>query len=157
MPSPDAPSDAGWIVSRNAGPGFRTQIAANGHGLTVDEPLSFGGTDMGPTPYDLLLASVGSCTAMTVRMYATRKQWPLDSVEVRMRTARAHAADCAQCAEKGPLAPLRFERQVVLKGDQLTEEQRERLLWIADRCPVKQALGRGAEVIAAAVVTDVTS
>lgn len=147
MPEPDA-TDAGWIVSRNAGPGFRTDIVAGAHAVVVDEPLAVGGSNMGPTPYDLLLASIGACTAMTVRMYATRKQWPLDAIEVAMRTARAHAADCEECAARDPLAPLRLERRVVLHGA-LSDEQRTRLLWIADRCPVKQVLGRGAEVVAA--------
>ena len=140
-------ADAGWIVTRNAGPGYRTEIDTGTHALTADEPVSVGGTDAGPTPYDLLLASVGACTAMTVRMYARRKQWPLDGVEVAIRTARSHAADCAECADRGPLAPLRLERRVSFQGV-LTDEQRERLLSIADRCPVKQMLGRGAEIVA---------
>ena len=147
MHLPDAPADAaGWIVTRNAGPGYRTEIDTGAHALTVDEPVSVGGSDAGPTPYDLLLAAVGACTAMTVRMYARRKQWPLEGVEVAIRTARSHAADCAECANRGPLAPLRLERRVRFEGE-LTDEQRERLLWIADRCPVKQLLGRGAEIV----------
>jgi putative redox protein len=151
MELPNAPAvDAGgWIVSRNDGAAFRTEVAAGGHTIVADEPSAVGGGDTGPTPYDLLLAAIGSCTAMTVRMYARRKEWPLESVEVAMRTARSHAADCNDCADRGPLAPLRLERRVVLAGP-LTDAQRERLLWIADRCPEKQALGRGTEVVPAA-------
>jgi putative redox protein len=151
MDTPNAPAvDAGgWIVSRNDGAGFRTEVAAGAHTVVADEPASFGGTDHGPTPYDLLLAAIGSCTAMTVRMYARRKQWPLERVEVAMRTARSHGADCTECADRSPLAPLRLERRVTLEGP-LDDAQRERLLWIADRCPVKQALGRGAEVVPSA-------
>lgn len=149
MPNAPAVDAGGWIVSRNDGAGFRTEVAAGAHTVVADEPTSFGGTDRGPTPYDLLLAAIGSCTAMTVRMYARRKQWPLERVEVAMRTARSHGADCTECAERSPLAPLRLERRVTLEGP-LDDAQRERLLWIADRCPVKQALGRGAEVVPSA-------
>jgi putative redox protein len=141
-----SPIEPGWIVSRNAGPSFRTEIGTPAHTLVADEPTSFGGTDLGPTPYDLLLAAISSCTAMTVRMYASRKKWPLAAVDVSIRTARTHGADCAECVDHSPLAALRLERRVELRGD-LTAEQRERLLWIADHCPVKQALGRGVEVV----------
>ena len=149
MPNERPASAGGWVVSRNGTAAFRTEIHAGAHTLAADEPVAVGGRDTGPTPYDLLLGAIGACTAMTVRMYAARKQWPLASVEVAMRSARTHAADCAECADQGPLAPLRLERRVVFEGP-LTEAQRERLLWIADRCPVKQALGRGTVVVPAA-------
>ena len=112
----------------------------------ADEPVAVGGTDAGPTPYDYLLAALGGCTAMTLRMYADRKGWPLEGVRVRLRTARSHAADCDQCATV-PIGGLRLEREVVLAGP-LDEEQRKRLLAIADRCPVKQSLERGVHIAA---------
>ena len=141
--------EAGWVVARAAGPGFRTEISARGHDVTVDEPTGVGGTNAGPTPYDLLLASVGACMAMTLRMYAARKGWPLEEAVVSIRTRRSHAADCAECAEhEKPLPRLRLERRVELRGA-LDDAQRERLLTIADRGPVKQALQHGVEVHAA--------
>ena len=147
--TPDAPpvppQEPGWVVARAAGaaPGFRTEITTGAHALTVDEPASVGGGDAGPTPYDLLLAAIGACTAMTVRMYAARKGWPLEEAVVSIRTRRSHAADCAECAEHEKELPrLRLERRVELRGP-LTDEQRARMLAIADRCPVKQALQHG--------------
>jgi putative redox protein len=143
--------EAGWVTVVNDGPRYRSALRAGAHALTVDEPTSFGGDDAGPTPYDLLLGAVASCMAITLRMYATRKAWPLEAVVVSMRTARAHAVDCADCVaparRDAALAPLRLERRLELRGP-LTDEQRARLAEIADRCPVKQALGRGVEVVA---------
>ena len=148
----DATDDAtslvasGWVVARNAGAGFATELLGGHHTLVADEPVSVGGDDRGPTPYDLLLLSIGACTAMTLRMYAKRKAWPLDEALVALRTARSHAADCEECvARPAGLGPLRLERRVELRGP-LTDEQRERLLSIADRCPVKLALQRGIEL-----------
>jgi putative redox protein len=144
-PTP-APQEPGWVVARSAGPGFRTEIMSGAHHVTVDEPTSVGGGDEGPTPYDLLLASIGACTAMTLRMYASRKGWPLEEAVVAIRTRRTHAADCAECAEhEKPLPRLRLERRVEIRGP-LTDEQRARMLAIADRCPVKQALQHGVVV-----------
>jgi uncharacterized OsmC-like protein len=141
--------EPGWVVARTAGTGFRTEITAAGHAVTVDEPAAVGGGNAGPSPYDLLLAAIGSCTAMTVRMYAARKGWPLEEAVVSIRTRRSHAADCAECAEHEKALPrLRLERRVELRGP-LTDEQRTRMLAIADRCPVKQALQHGVEVHAA--------
>jgi uncharacterized OsmC-like protein len=144
-----APAEPGWVVARTRGPGFRTEIVSGPHGLVVDEPASVGGGEEGPSPYDLLLASIGACTAMTMRMYAARKGWPLEEAVVSIRTRRSHAADCAECAEgEKPLPRLRLERRVELRGA-LTDEQRARILAIGDRCPVKQALQHGVEVHAA--------
>jgi putative redox protein len=107
----------------------------------ADEPTALGGTDRGPTPYELLLGALGSCTVMTLRMYADRKGWPLEGVEVRLRTSQSHEADCVQCDEKD-VGITTVERQLELFG-MLTDAQRERLLEIADRCPVKQTLEKG--------------
>jgi putative redox protein len=118
---------------------FPTEITAGRHALGADEPASVGGTDTGPTPYDLLLSSLGACTAITLRMYADRKQWPLDSVTVRLGIERVHAKDCDECeSDKG--WATRIRRVVELEGPTLSEQQRRRLAEIADRCPVHRTL-----------------
>lgn len=133
------------VVVRNAPGGYRTEVEAAGHTLVADEPGSAGGAGSGPSPYDLLLGAVGACTAMTVRMYAGRKGWPLEDVTVRLRQANDHARDCADCPTKRVAIP-RIEHRVELKGP-LTDEQRERLLYIASRCPVAQTLAKGIPVV----------
>jgi len=120
------------------GEGLRTEMEAGGHELVADEPTSFGGTDDGPTPYDYLLAALGSCTTMTLRMYADRKGWPLESVTVRLSQDRVHATDCEECeTEEGRID--RIEREIELEGP-LDEKQRQRLLEIADMCPVHRTM-----------------
>jgi putative redox protein len=136
--------DEGWVVARAGRRGFRTEIRAGGHLLVADEPTAVGGTDAGPTPYDYLLGALSGCTAMTLRMYADRKGWPLDEVQVKLRTARSHEADCERCATED-VGITRIERKIELSGE-LTDEQRKRLLQIADRCPVKQTFERGFRV-----------
>ncbi len=121
--------------------GFRTEVHARGFTLTADEPAAVGGTEAGPTPYDLLAAALGACTAMTLRMYADRKAWPLQSVSVRLTHDRVHADDCAAC-EKKEAHLDRLTRHLTLGGP-LSDEQRKRLVEIADRCPVHQTLERG--------------
>ncbi|HVI23232.1 MAG TPA: OsmC family protein [Myxococcales bacterium] len=126
------------VIVRGAGAGFRQDVQAGRHRLVVDEPVSYGGTDAGPTPYALLLAALGACTSMTVRLYAQRKGWPLESVEVRLSHDKIHAKDCEGCDTKeGKLD--RIVREVILGGP-LSEEQRKRLGEIADRCPVHRTL-----------------
>ena len=138
--SPAAAAD-GWVTVRTAESGFRTEVRAGDHTFVADEPVAVGGTNAGPTPYDYLLAALGACTAMTLRMYAGRKGWPLEEVLVELRNARSHAADCEECEAK-PVGFRRLERRIELRGP-LSDEQRRRLLAIADRCPVKQTLGQG--------------
>ena len=143
-----ADEDTGWVTVRIGPEGFRTEAAARGHRFAVDEPTEVGGTDAGPTPYDLLVAAVGACTAMTLRMYANRKGWPLEGAVVRLRHGRSHEADCEQCAQNR-VGIDHIERDVELVGP-LTDEQRARLLAIADRCPVKQTLEAGIKIRASA-------
>jgi len=131
-------SDEGWVVVDGAADGFAQAITAGTHHLRADEPIAEGGTATGPTPYNLLLAALGSCTSMTVSMYARRKQWPLEHVTVRLRHSKIHAQDCARCETKdGKLD--RIEREIELRGS-LGEDQRARLLAIANRCPVHLTL-----------------
>jgi len=118
--------------------GFRTDIISNGFPLVADEPASVGGTNTGPTPYDYLLASLGSCTAMTLRMYADRKKWPLETVTVRLTHHKVHARDCAECESDSGYAD-HIDREIEVSGP-LSSEQQERLGEIADRCPVHKTL-----------------
>jgi putative redox protein len=133
-----------WVTARIGLNGFRTEIEARSHGLVADEPTALGGNDRGPTPYELLLGALGSCMVMTLRMYADRKGWPLDGVEVQLRTTESHEPDCAQCEEKD-VGITMVERRLELFGS-LSDAQHKRLLEIADRCPVKQTLERGVVV-----------
>jgi uncharacterized OsmC-like protein len=142
--APDEGRDDGWLSARTGSEGYRTDVIVRGYTFVADEPASAGGTEGGPTPYDYLLAALGACTAMTLRMYASRKGWPLEEAVVRLRNARSHAADCANCDTQA-VGIRRLERQVELKGP-LTDEQRTRLLAIADRCPVKQTIERGVRI-----------
>ena len=131
-------SSAGAVTVSEAGSGTYTQqITAGHHRLVADEPRPIG-DDAGPNPYDLVLAGLGACTSMTLRMYANRKGWPLDSVRVTLRHSRIHAEDCAQCeTTKGWIGHI--DREIELTGA-LDEGQRRRLLQIADQCPVHQTL-----------------
>lgn len=129
----------GRILVRDSGVGhFRQVVRSISHTWTADEPVSVGGDDAGPSPYDLLLGALGACTAMTLRMYADRKGWPLGPVEVLLDHDRIHARDCESCTTtEGRLD--RIHRQIRLVGD-LSPEQRAALLVIADKCPVHRAL-----------------
>ncbi len=119
--------------------GFRTEVDVGGHHLVVDEPVPVGGTDAGPSPYEMLLAGLGACTAMTLRLYADRRKWPLERVRVKLQHRKVHAQDCADCDHK-PARMDVVDRVLFLDGAALTEEQRAKLLEIAERCPVHQTL-----------------
>jgi uncharacterized OsmC-like protein len=131
-------SDIRSIVVRGSAAGFAQEIVAGPHRMVADEPVSVGGTDTGPTPYDYLLAALGACTSITVGMYARRKGWPLEEVTVNLRHAKIHASDCAECATKEGMLD-RIERDIHFAGS-LTNEQRSKLLEIANKCPVHQTL-----------------
>ncbi len=127
------------VTVQETGPGrFTQRITAGRHVFGADEPAAYGGDDTGPTPYDLLLASLGACTAMTLRMYAERKQWPVGAITVGLDHEKIHASDCESCeTEDGKID--RIDRVLHIDGD-LTPEMRARLLEIADKCPVHRTL-----------------
>ncbi|WP_373083913.1 alpha/beta fold hydrolase [Sneathiella sp.] len=144
-PASKLKADAETTVVTGAGPKtFVQKIDASGHPLLADEPFSVGGTNVGPTPYDLLAAGLGACTSMTIQMYADRKKWPLDRVAVRLNHHKVHAEDCEDC-DKALHKIDQIDREIELTGD-LSEEQRARLLEIADRCPVHQTLEKKVQI-----------
>jgi uncharacterized OsmC-like protein len=125
-------------VVAHTGTVLRTEVTANAHVLVADEPVSVGGTDAGPTPYDYLLVALGSCTAMTLRLYADRKGWPMDSATVRLSHQKVHARDCEECETKyGKIDRIGLELEL---AGPLEESQRRRLLEIAEMCPVHRTL-----------------
>jgi uncharacterized OsmC-like protein len=138
-------SPEGRVVVRGAASGFVQEIVAGGHPLVSDEPVTAGGTDTGPTPYDLLLAALGSCTSMTAALYARRKQWPLESVTVHLAHSRIHAVDCANCETREGMLD-RIDVAIELEGP-LSEEQRARLLEITEKCPVHRTLRSEIEIV----------
>jgi len=143
---PSLAAAPGDVAARTAIGGFRTDINANGHPLIADEPVSVpGGTDEGPSPYDLLSAALASCTTMTLKMYAEHKNLPVSEFNVTVRHGKIHAEDCEHCESKSGKID-RFERELSYDGT-LSEEQRERLLYIADRCPVHRTLHSEVDVV----------
>ncbi len=116
---------------------FAQNVLSDTHVWLADEPKSFGGGDTGPDPYEHLLAALGACTSMTLRMYANQKNLPLDHIQVELVHSRVHQKDCEECENGGRLEKI--ERIISLEGD-LSEKQRARLLEIADRCPVHKTL-----------------
>lgn len=143
--APQPPSGKSEVLVSEAGTGKFTNwvVSHDGHVLIADEPLDYGGDNRGLDPYGYVEAGLGACTVMTLRMYADRKKWPLKRAQVTVRFERDHAADCEHCEDGVPLDV--FHRAIRLEGD-LTEEQRNRLMEIADKCPVHKTLERVAEV-----------
>jgi putative redox protein len=126
------------VTARTGAEGFRTDLFANGFPLVADEPVAYGGGNQGPSPYEYLLAALGACTGMTLQMYARRKGWPLAEAVVRLAHQKIHAEDCRDCDEKDRRID-QFARELELRGE-LDEEQRQRLLEIAELCPVHRTL-----------------
>jgi uncharacterized OsmC-like protein/alpha/beta superfamily hydrolase len=141
--APEAPAieeatDDGRVVVRTGADHYHTHARVRGHSLVADEPVSVGGTDDGPSPYELLLASLGACTTITLRMYADRKEWPMEEVEVRLRHHKVHAKDCETCESEAGMVDV-IDLEVDPVGP-LDDERRQRLLEIADKCPVHKTL-----------------
>ncbi len=126
------------IVTETGGGKFQQTIAVGPHRLTADEPVAAGGLDSGPGPYDLLLAGLGACTSMTLRIYAEHKKLPLERVSVTLSHSKIHAQDCEECETKEGKID-RIDRAITLTGA-LSDEERARLLEIADKCPVHRTL-----------------
>lgn len=136
------PPDEGRVTVVTGSDGYRTEGQVRGHRFLVDEPVHVGGTDEGPSPFELLWASLASCTTITLRMYADRKKWPLEDIQVRIRHAREGGRD-------------HVVRELRLEGP-LDAEQRQRLVEIADRCPVHRTLERGVEITTEVFGSDAT-
>lgn len=139
---PEAAHDVLVQETRANGP-FQNEVVIGGRRFLADEPKSVGGADTGPDPYAWVTAGLGACTSMTLRMYADRKGWPLERVAVGLEHAKKHADDCIDCGPKDRIDV--FTRSIQIEGD-LDDEQRQRLLEIADRCPVHRTLEHGAKV-----------
>ena len=140
MIEPNKAADAvRTVVVRETGRGkFQQEVIWGPHRLIADEPTGVGGLDSGLGPYELLLASLGACTAMTLRLYADRKHLPLKSARVRLRHSRIHSEDCAECETKSGMLD-HIERVITLEGG-LNDDQRSQLMAIADKCPVHRTL-----------------
>jgi uncharacterized OsmC-like protein len=132
-------------VSVRSQEGLRQEITVGRHRLVADEPVEAGGTDAGPDPYALLLAALGACTAMTVRIYARRKGWTVDEITVELEHAKVYAQDCANCESPDSLVD-RIRRRIRLRG-QLDSAQLSRLAEIARKCPVHRTLVGGMRVV----------
>jgi uncharacterized OsmC-like protein len=126
------------VIVRGTAADFSQKIEIGSHHLTADEPVSFGGSDTGSSPYDLILAALGACTSMTIGLYARKRKWPLENITVSLRHSKIHAADCEECETKEGRID-RIELDIHLDGA-LTDEQRAKLMEIAEKCPVHQTL-----------------
>ncbi|MBV9618523.1 MAG: OsmC family protein [Verrucomicrobia bacterium] len=126
------------VIVRGTAADFSQKIEIGSHRLTADEPISFGGSDIGSSPYDLLLAALGSCTSMTIGLYARKRGWPLKEITVSLRHSKIHARDCDDCETKEGRVD-RIDMEIHLAGA-LTDEQRAKLMEIAGKCPVHQTL-----------------
>ena len=133
------PDADGVVVVRGEARGFYQEITSGRHRLVADEPIAAGGTDLGPGPYDLMLAALGSCMSMTIALYARAKQWPLETVVIRLRHSRVYAKDCAECVIRNDTLLDRIDTEVKLTGA-LTAEQERKLMEVAHRCPVHRTL-----------------
>ncbi len=139
IPNKEIPeSNADVVAGLEKEDAFTTRMKAGNHTFLADEPISAGGKDYGPTPYQFLSSGLASCTSMTLQMYAKRKKWPLEDVETHVYYSRKHEKDCEDCENSNSKIDT-FKREIKLYGD-LDEKQKKRLLEIADRCPVHKSL-----------------
>jgi len=132
------------IAVRGGASGLRQAISIGTHQIVADEPRQAGGNDEGPDPYEYLLAALGACTNMTLHIYAKQKRWPLQEVQTSLSHSKSYAADCEHCEQPGAMV-YRIERRITLLGE-LSDEQRKRLLDIANRCPVHRTLTSKIEI-----------
>jgi len=146
IPEEEAVQTKHDVVARLPGDaGFTTQMKVGSHYMTADEPERVGGNNFGPTPYELVSAGLSACTAMTIQMYARRKGWDVQNVDVHTSYSKDHAVDCENCED--PSAKIdTFNREIKLEGD-LDEKQIARILQIADKCPVHRTLHSETQVI----------
>jgi putative redox protein len=126
------------VVRETRNSKFQQTVSVGPHSLLADEPVASGGEDSGPGPYDFVLAGLGACTSMTMRMYADRKSVPLERVTVTLKHSKIHAEDCAGCETKAGMLD-QIERTIAMEGA-LDAEQRAKLMEIADKCPVHRTL-----------------
>lgn len=146
LPSPEKKklkTDAQVVARLNEGP-FLTEILAGDHHLIADEPLDVGGSDLGPSPYELLSSGLAACTVMTIKMYVARKGWPMEEVKVHVSYDNKYIEDCEDC-ERGDRKIGMFSRRIELAGN-LDEKQRQRILAIANKCPVHKTLEQGVTI-----------
>jgi putative redox protein len=143
-PAPGAPGEV-MVAEAGGGKFVNWVVTADGHRMLADEPVAAGGTGLGPDPYEFVKAGLGACTAMTLRMYASRKGWPLERVQVAVSFTREHRDDCEHCEEGKPELVGVFRRRLMLEGP-LDAEQRARLMEIADRCPVHRTLSQSSVI-----------
>lgn len=133
------------LVAEAADGRYKNHVAVGRHHLIADEPREVGGGDEGPNPYDLIAAGLGACTSMTLRMYSERKEWPVERIEVRLKHEKVHAEDCAACdQDNGKIDKI--TREISVEGE-LTDKQVQRLLEIADKCPVHKTLTRRNHIV----------
>ena len=133
------------VMANLGATGYTTQIIAGNHHLVSDEPVSVGGSELGPTPYQLVSSGLAACTSMTIHMYARRKEWKVENVETHVNYAKKHADDCKKCENEGAKID-HFERAISIQGD-LDEKQLNRLMEIADKCPVHKTLSANSKII----------
>jgi putative redox protein len=126
------------VVVHGDAKGFAQKVQIGSYNLTADEPVSYGGTDSGPSPYDLILAALGACTSMTIGLYARKRNWPVQGIAVSLWHSKIHARDCDDCETKEGRID-RIEMEIHLDGA-LIDEQRVKLMEIAGKCPVHQTL-----------------
>ncbi|MGB5499750.1 MAG: OsmC family protein, partial [Maribacter sp.] len=133
------------VASLDFDDGFTTEMKVGNHYMTADEPINYGGNDFGPSPYELVSAGLSACTVMTLQMYAKRKKWHIENVEVHTSYSKTHALDCEDCESSGSKIDT-FHREIKITGD-FEDKQLERLLQIADKCPVHKTLHNDTKVI----------
>jgi putative redox protein len=147
----DLPDGAVRVAETGQGK-FQQVVRSGSHRLTADEPADMGGEDSGPSPYDFLSIALGACTSMTLRLYAGRKKMALDKVSVDVFHDKVHAEDCEECEDNNKRID-RFERVILLEGD-LSREDREKLIEIADKCPVHRTLEQSSRIVTREAVAD---